>query len=249
MEILFVLAIFVMIIGLLSAFMKGIYTLLPIGIQQTIQAISNAIDELMKVVVLLLYPFVGGYIGKFWSFTGAVIGAIIGFVIGLGVRQFITEQQASNPNPKIRSSSNDPAETYRNAGIDKSVNGFHSGAIDCFTRAIDLDPKNPDNFSLRAKAKERIGDFAGAVDDFTKAIQLDQKSSSLFTDRAEVKKRMTNYAGAIEDYTHAIQIAPQDKETAYWYLARANVKHDAGDIKGWRDDKEEARRLDPTKNW
>ncbi len=95
MEVLFVLALLMIVVGVISAFMKGIYILLPVNIQDTIQKTSNAIDEVMKIGVLLLYPFVGGYIGNFWSFAGIVIGTIIGLIIGIGVRQSIVESQTT----------------------------------------------------------------------------------------------------------------------------------------------------------
>ena len=64
------------------------------------------------------------------------------------------------------------ADFYFNRAYDKSENGDHYGAISDYTKAIELDPKDPGAYVNRGISKENSGDLQGACDDWRKASDL-----------------------------------------------------------------------------
>jgi Flp pilus assembly protein TadD len=50
----------------------------------------------------------------------------------------------------------------------------YEGAIDDFTKAIELNPTNADIYMDRGRAKRAIGDLKGCADDFEEAVKLDR---------------------------------------------------------------------------
>ena len=58
---------------------------------------------------------------------------------------------------------------YNVAGIEKSENGQNEEAIEYFTRAIKLSPKDATSYFNRATLKVSIGDIKGARSDFKKS--------------------------------------------------------------------------------
>ena len=64
---------------------------------------------------------------------------------------------------------------YCNRGSAKNSSGDYAGAIEDYTKAIELDPKFAVAYCNRGNAKDSSGDYAGAIEDYTKAIELDPK--------------------------------------------------------------------------
>jgi len=75
---------------------------------------------------------------------------------------------------------------YLDRGGEKLAIGDYKGAIDDFSKAIELDTGNNDSgnsYELRARAKEAIGDKAGAVQDRQRAEKIAQmRAQSLSED-------------------------------------------------------------------
>ena len=46
------------------------------------------------------------------------------------------------------------------------------GAIDDFTKAIEIDPNDDSSYKCRGLSKKILKDFKGALDDFNKAIEI-----------------------------------------------------------------------------
>ena len=65
------------------------------------------------------------------------------------------------------------AEDYFNSGGDKYYKQNYKGAIQDYTKAIELNPKDADAYIGRGIDKHELKDYKGAIQDYTKAIELD----------------------------------------------------------------------------
>ena len=96
--------------------------------------------------------------------------------------------------------------------ICKKFSKDYKGAIDDSTKAIELDPENPDTYISWAHPKSLSGDYQGAIDDSTKAIELDPENSESYISRAHPKSLLGDYKGAIDDYSKALELAIYERD-------------------------------------
>ena len=122
----------------------------------------------------------------------------------------------------------------------------YQGAITAYTKAISLQPNNPDLYINRGKARDQLKDcrdFRGALLDFTEAIRLQPNNHYIYACRGEVKHDLRDYQGAVEDFTEVIRLQPNN---AYAHCHRGLAKERIRDEKGAISDFNEAIRLDST---
>lgn len=91
-------------------------------------------------------------------------------------------------------------------GSAKLKSGDLDGAIADFSEAIELNPKNPDAYLKRARAKSAKEDLDGAIADFTRVIELDPKNYDAYDERANEKFLKNDLNGALADYNCAIEL-------------------------------------------
>jgi tetratricopeptide (TPR) repeat protein len=94
------------------------------------------------------------------------------------------------------------AETYFFAGALAGEN--KKGAIDAYTKAINLKPDHFDAYVNRGNARSDLGDKKGAVDDYTQAIKLKDNNDISYYSRGIYRSNLGDKKGAIDDYTQAI---------------------------------------------
>jgi tetratricopeptide (TPR) repeat protein len=90
----------------------------------------------------------------------------------------------------------------------------NQGAVEAFTKAIELDPKNARAYGLRAIAYYEQGNYQQAIKDCDRAIALDPKkdfnfSGGLYCCRGLAYEKLGNYRHAIKDYDRAIELNPK----------------------------------------
>jgi tetratricopeptide (TPR) repeat protein len=115
-------------------------------------------------------------------------------------------------------------------------------AIEHFTEAIDLDPKNDSAFLHRGCARYYLGDFAGAVSDISLSIKLQPNNSRAYMMRASALVSIGRTNDAIADVTQAIQRNPNDAEN---YLNRADLDQQIGLTQKALDDYGQAIQMAP----
>jgi len=104
-------------------------------------------------------------------------------------------------------------KNFYKSGNKKFGVGDYQGAIDDFTKAIELDPENPEIYIKRGDIKEVVlEDYQGAIDDFTKAIELDPKNPDRYIDRAELKIFSEDHQGVIDDYSKALELTTHEPD-------------------------------------
>jgi tetratricopeptide (TPR) repeat protein len=120
------------------------------------------------------------------------------------------QTQAQRNEAAARAAHEDAAEKY-NAGL-------YSMAIEDWTRAMELAPREAMYVFNRGLARRGRNDFAAALADFTEAIRLNPNEVRYYVERGAMHAKLKNPAGAVADFTAAINRKPDD---ANYYATRA----------------------------
>jgi len=81
----------------------------------------------------------------------------------------------------------------------------YDGAIADDTRAINLDPKDPDAWVARAWWKVKNDDYNGAIADYTQALTLNHGMADVYLNRGLLRQFQGDFPGAIDDFDEAIK--------------------------------------------
>jgi tetratricopeptide (TPR) repeat protein len=97
--------------------------------------------------------------------------------------------------------------------------GDFTAAVEEYSRAIELDSKDPSLCLKRGNARARLGRHGAAVADFTRAIELDPESAEAHVARAHSRAALDDLAPALADAERAVALDPALAE-AHAALAR-----------------------------
>jgi len=100
------------------------------------------------------------------------------------------------------------------------VNKQYQNAIEDYTKAIVIEPKNWQFHALRADAYFNLGLHEKMREDINMVISLNPKNSAAYRVRGDLNVAQSQYRKAIEDYTKAISLAPSNAE---YYSLRAEA--------------------------
>ncbi len=103
----------------------------------------------------------------------------------------------------------------------------YRGAIECFTRALELDPDQPRIWCLRGHTRMALGDLAGARADLDRALMLDPTDAGAYRTRAAISMKMERIDEAKRDLDRARELDPGEPGDG----------HDHGEDEGerWRE--------------
>lgn len=111
-------------------------------------------------------------------------------------------------------------------GIELFGKGQLAAALLEYDRAIALDPKLPEAFLNRGKARRAFGDLDGAIDDFEMVIELapqlaanNRDITQAYLNRGYIRSNQLDVEGALSDYDRAIRFDPNDPD-AYFKRGR-----------------------------
>ncbi len=155
----------------------------------------------------------------------------------------VASQPESAPVVVTPSAGGLTAETLFDRAIDKRKNGDIQGAIDDYTKAIEIDPKYVDAYNNRGNARSTLGDKQGAIADYNKAIELNPTYARAYSNRGLARADLGDKQAAIVDYNKAIELDPN---YALAYYNRANARDDLGDKQGAIVDYTKSIELDPS---
>lgn len=118
-------------------------------------------------------------------------------------------------------------EMFLKAGNKCYVTGDSDGAIEKYTKAIEINPNFAEAYKNRGFARNDKKAFDGAIADLIKAIWLDPALgehispylAEAYNKRGYERYRKSDYDSAISDYTNAIKIDPNNAEA---YFLRAD---------------------------
>lgn len=137
------------------------------------------------------------------------------------------------------------AFVYYGRGLFRGRQGDPNGALEDFTKALEINPNFAAAYLDRAVSRNNLSDYAGAYMDVNKALETDPKSIPLakaYELRSHIGRMLGDYKDAIEDSTKALQI---DSGLAKAYEIRGLARHQLRDLEDARKDLEKALELDP----
>ncbi|MGB3757799.1 MAG: tetratricopeptide repeat protein [Rivularia sp. (in: cyanobacteria)] len=98
---------------------------------------------------------------------------------------------------------------YFNSGIKRLEQGDYQGAIDDFTKAIEINPTLVAAYYNRAIARHQLQNYQRAIADFTKVIQINPKIAIAYYNQGIIRGQLQDFQGAIADFTSSIEINPK----------------------------------------
>jgi tetratricopeptide (TPR) repeat protein len=104
------------------------------------------------------------------------------------------------------------AKNYFQSGISKEDLKDYQGAIQDYTKAIELDPKNEWAYNNRGRAKSYLYDYYGSIKDYTTAIELNPKYADAYIGRGLSKLLLNrkDKEGACTDWSRAGELGNSD---------------------------------------
>ena len=99
-------------------------------------------------------------------------------------------------------------EKYFNIASQKSDSGDFIGAIEFYTKCIEIEPSLLEAYHNRALAKTNLKDYEGAIIDHDKCISIDSTNADFFYGRARAKYFLRDYKGCIIDNSIVIKLNP-----------------------------------------
>lgn len=134
------------------------------------------------------------------------------------------------------------AHEYFNLALRYAEQNDHDRAIEHYTEALRLDPRNADAYNNRAWSKYLLGQCQGALPDVSRSIELAITPENLHT-RGAIYLCLNRCRDANVDFNRALGLA--NKKEAYMYADRAKARTCIGDYPDAIEDYKQAARLDP----
>lgn len=88
-------------------------------------------------------------------------------------------------------------------------------AIECYTKAIQLDPRFVEAYNNRGASNYNLQRYEAAIDDYDRIIELDPKDALAYNNRGIAKNKLQQYVAAIADFDIAIQLDQRYTEAYY----------------------------------
>lgn len=123
-----------------------------------------------------------------------------------------------------------------------TMEGRYRVAIDCFSKAISLEPENSTHLEDQAMAFFMLNDLETALVNATEAIQLNSRSATGFAMRAMIYGVQNKHADALADWTRSISIEPNGFRYGERARALVALKQDSRAV----SDLDRAIALEPT---
>jgi len=99
---------------------------------------------------------------------------------------------------------------YKEKGNAAFKEGNHGKAIEYYTYATELDPKNPVFFTNRSTAYFKMKKFEKSLRDANKAIKCDPKWAKGYYRKGVVLMEMDKHEEALKDLEHAVKLVPSN---------------------------------------
>jgi len=89
------------------------------------------------------------------------------------------------------------------------------GALDAFTKAIELNPQDANAYSNRGLACDKLGNYQQAIKDYNKAIKLNPQYATVYINRGIAYAKLGNTKQGIKDFNKTIELNPQNSLAYY----------------------------------
>jgi len=119
----------------------------------------------------------------------------------------------AEPAPVARATQEAAARTA-DSHLDEGNVYFNVGqyilAIECYSRAIDIQPDLVAAYYNRANARTRLGHYGQALSDYDTALELDATDADALNNRGMLHLYRADYPAALHDFDRALGIDPSD---------------------------------------
>uniref|UniRef100_A0A8C0YAZ5 Small glutamine rich tetratricopeptide repeat co-chaperone beta n=1 Tax=Cyprinus carpio carpio TaxID=630221 RepID=A0A8C0YAZ5_CYPCA len=102
------------------------------------------------------------------------------------------------------------AELLKNEGNNHMKEENYSSALDCYTKAIELDQRNAVYYCNRAAAHSKLGHYTEATGDCERAIAIDPSYSKAYGRMGLALTSMSKYPEAISYFNKALVLDPEN---------------------------------------
>lgn len=119
-----------------------------------------------------------------------------------------------------------------------------SGALKSVNKAIEINPKTGDYYSLKADILYELKDYQGAYDNYSKAILFNPQDFYLYNQRGNLLLSSKLTEGAISDFEKVVEFAPNDTVLLSGLINLGTAKSNMRDFKGAYADFKKAFKID-----
>ncbi|KAM8985191.1 small glutamine-rich tetratricopeptide repeat-containing protein beta [Guaruba guarouba] len=102
------------------------------------------------------------------------------------------------------------ADQLKDEGNNHMKEENYGAAVDCYTRAIELDPKNAVYYCNRAAAQSKLNNYSEAIKDCESAIAIDPKYSKAYGRMGLALTSVNKYEEAVTSYQKALDLDPEN---------------------------------------
>lgn len=121
------------------------------------------------------------------------------------------------------------AKEWDSKGYDYKMEGNYEKALECYTKAIEVDPTYVWAYDGRGDLyRLNLKDYEKAVEDYTTCIKIGSDNSSWYLFRGNSYYSMGKLRKAIADYTKGLEIDP---DQTWFYDNRGSAYNDLGKYK------------------
>ncbi|XP_028672046.1 small glutamine-rich tetratricopeptide repeat-containing protein alpha [Erpetoichthys calabaricus] len=103
------------------------------------------------------------------------------------------------------------AERLKTEGNEQMKAENFSGAVDFYSRALELNPNNAVYYCNRAAALSKLGNYAGAVQDCEQAISIDPNYSKAYGRMGLALSSLNKHSEAVTYYKKALELDPENE--------------------------------------
>lgn len=129
--------------------------------------------------------------------------------------------QGLDPIPTKSQKLEKNAQDYYVQAVSKALEKDYHGAIEDYSKAIELNPSFIEAYVKRGEAHYKMGDARGALKDCNQALRLNPDLSEAYYHQGRARYRLGYTQAAIEAYTQAIAKQPTFAQ-AYYHRGLAN---------------------------
>ena len=113
------------------------------------------------------------------------------------------------------------AQEWNDRGESLANDGKYEKALECFDRAVELNPGEPEYLSNRGNVRLYLGDFEGSVKDFSQVIKADPRTGAAYFNRGIAYTHLGLYTEAAQDFDRACELGIEKgcdaaKELGLW---------------------------------
>ncbi|MBN3308140.1 small glutamine-rich tetratricopeptide repeat-containing protein beta [Amia ocellicauda] len=116
----------------------------------------------------------------------------------------------SNPETLASPEDAERAEQLKNEGNNHMKEENYSSAVECYTKAIELDLKNAVYYCNRAAAHSKLGHYSEATDDCERAIGIDPTYSKAYGRMGLALTAMNKHTEAVTYFKKALVLDPEN---------------------------------------